>query len=48
LKRPVTLAEIRINSKLQNMQLVKRGNRLSVMPISEKEFDEILKLRAKF
>lgn len=44
LARPITLDEIKNNSKLQNMKLVQRGNRLSVMPIEKKEFDEIVKL----
>jgi predicted RNA-binding protein with PUA-like domain len=47
LKRPVTLEEIKENSKLQNMKLVQRGNRLSVMPVNKKEFDEIIKLSNK-
>ncbi|GBD91087.1 EVE domain protein [bacterium BMS3Abin04] len=44
LKHPVTLAEIKENKKLQNMRLVQRGNRLSVMPISKQEFNEIVKM----
>lgn len=47
LSRIVTLEEIKENSKLQNMKLVKRGNRLSVMPVEKKEFDVILKLSNK-
>jgi len=47
LKRPVTLEEIKNNSKLQDMKLVQRGNRLSVMPIEKKEFNEILKISSK-
>lgn len=47
LKRPVTLEEIKESSKLQNMKLVQRGNRLSVMPVDKKEFDEIIKLSSK-
>ncbi len=43
-KNPVTLAEIKENQKLQKMRLVQRGNRLSVMPVEEKEFNEILKM----
>jgi len=43
-KRAVTLQEIKENVKLQDMRLVQRGNRLSVMPIEEKEFKEILRL----
>ena len=42
--RPVTLEEIKENSKLQNMRLVQRGNRLSVMPAEKKEFDEIVRM----
>jgi predicted RNA-binding protein with PUA-like domain len=43
----VTLAEIKANPKLSNMKLVQRGNRLSVMPISKKEFDEIVRMSKK-
>lgn len=43
-KTPATLAEIKENSKLQAMKLVQRGNRLSVMPVAKKEFNEILKM----
>lgn len=41
-KRPVTLEEIKLNPKLAKMKLVQRGNRLSVMPITKDEFEEIL------
>ena len=41
---PVTLADIKANGKLQNMKLVQRGNRLSVMPVAKPEFDEIVKM----
>ncbi len=40
----VSLAEIKANPKLQNMKLVQRGNRLSVMPITKEEFNEIVKM----
>lgn len=43
-KNPVTLAEIKQTPELQNMRLVQRGNRLSVMPVDEKEFNVILKM----
>lgn len=43
-KNPVTLTEIKKNSKLQNLLLVKRGNRLSVMPIEKKELDLLVKM----
>lgn len=41
---PVTLGEIKSNPKLKDMRLIQRGNRLSVMPVSKKELDEILKM----
>ena len=43
-KKPVPLAEIKENPKLQKMRLVQRGNRLSVIPVEKKEWDEILKM----
>ena len=43
-KDPVTLRSIKENAVLKNMKLVQRGNRLSVMPVSKKEFDTILKM----
>ena len=43
-KKPVTLQEIKKNLKLKNMRLVKKGNRLSVMPVEKFEFDEIVKM----
>ena len=42
--KPVTLNEIRKNKKLQNMKLIQRGNRLSVIPVTKQEFDEIVKM----
>lgn len=45
--RIVTLQEIKDNSKLKDMKLVQRGNRLSVMPVTKKEFDEIVKMSKK-
>ena len=43
-KRIVTLAEIKENKKLKDMKLVQKGNRLSVMPVTKKEFELIEKL----
>jgi len=43
-KHPVTLTQVKENKKLQEMKLVQRGNRLSVMPVTKTEFDEILKM----
>ncbi|MEJ5351768.1 MAG: EVE domain-containing protein [Melioribacteraceae bacterium] len=45
--KPVPLDEIRKNPKLKNMKLVQKGNRLSVMPITKDEFDEIIKMGNK-
>jgi len=43
-KKPVTLEEIKENSKLKNMRLVQKGTRLSVMPVTKEEFDEVVKM----
>lgn len=40
----VSINEMRGNKKLQNMKLLQRGNRLSVMPLSKDEFNEIIKM----
>ena|SRR5207247_3799114 len=44
LARPVTLREIKGNSRLKGIALV-RQSRLSVMPLREAEFREIVKIR---
>jgi predicted RNA-binding protein with PUA-like domain len=43
LKRPVTLVEIKANVKFKNFELV-RIPRLSVMPVPETLWDEIIKM----
>ena len=43
-KKPVKLEEIKVNQKLAKMRLVQRGNRLSVMPVTKDEHEEILKI----
>ncbi len=43
-KNPVTLEAIRNSAKLKKMKLVQKGNRLSVMPVSKAEFDEVVKM----
>lgn len=43
LKQPVTLAQIKKENILQNIALVRQG-RLSVMPLSNIEFDKILEM----
>ncbi|MEO8042191.1 MAG: EVE domain-containing protein [Acidobacteriota bacterium] len=42
-RNPVTLAAIKANPKLSEMKLV-RLSRLSVSPVTEKEFDEIVEM----
>ena len=44
LPRPVTLKEIKQNPQLQNMMLVRRGMRLSIMPVEKEEWDEVISL----
>lgn len=44
LPRVVTLAEAKVDERLQDMSLVQRGNRLSVQPVRENEFRVILQL----
>lgn len=44
LERPVTLSEIRKNKKLQGMQILAKGNRLSVITITKVEYEEILRI----
>ena len=41
-KHIITLEQIKQNPFLETMQLVKRGNRLSVMPVSTEEWQTIL------
>lgn len=42
-KRPVPLEELKKSPKLKNMRLVQKGNRLSVMPVTKEEFDEVVR-----
>jgi predicted RNA-binding protein with PUA-like domain len=44
LKKPVTLTAIKMQSSLKQMRLIQRGSRLSVMPVTAKEWNTILKL----
>ena len=41
-KRTITLEELKNMSKLKDMPLVRRGNRLSIMPVTEKQWNAIL------
>lgn len=44
LKRVITLTELKNHQNLSELQLVKRGNRLSIMPISAEHWNYILSL----
>lgn len=43
-KRVISLAELKQCEKLENMQLVRKGNRLSIMPIQSDEWNYILSM----
>lgn len=44
--RMISLAELKSNPHLQNLAVVRKGNRLSVLPVSEKDWQAILKMEA--
>jgi predicted RNA-binding protein with PUA-like domain len=44
LKRVITLDELKNHAKLAEMALLRKGNRLSVMPVDAKDWQYILKL----
>ena len=46
-KHTIPLAELKANPALKDMQLIQRGNRLSVMPVSASEWKQILKMETK-
>lgn len=43
-KRPVSLADIKADPALRNMEIARRGSRLSVTPVTAKEFERIEEL----
>jgi predicted RNA-binding protein with PUA-like domain len=43
-KSPVSLAALRQNKELEEMLLLRKGQRLSIQPVSEKEFEIVVKL----
>ena len=45
--RPVTLQEIKENPRLQDMLLVRKGMRLSIQPVSEQEWAEVVSMGAQ-
>ena len=42
LKRTITLESLKNNPALADMALVRKGNRLSIMPVTKEEWNEIL------
>jgi predicted RNA-binding protein with PUA-like domain len=46
LSRTITLKELKLHPELAGMALLRRGNRLSIMPVSEEEWHYIISLEA--
>jgi predicted RNA-binding protein with PUA-like domain len=44
LKRIITLTELKTHKQLEGMALVQRGNRLSIMPVTPRQWEYILAL----
>jgi len=44
LKDPITLAALKQNPALKGMTLLQRGNRLSILPVTAKEWNTILRM----
>ena len=42
LSKPVTLADVKANPKLKDMLLIRKGQRLSIQPVTREEYDEII------
>jgi len=42
--QPVTLADLRAEKKLNTMLVLKRGQRLSIQPVTAKEYAQVLKM----
>lgn len=47
LKRVITLRELKSYKTLADMRLVQKGSRLSIMPVTKRQWDFILKLEDK-
>lgn len=43
-KQIISLDDLRNNSKLQDMMVIKKGQRLSIQPVSAKDFSTVLKI----
>ncbi len=44
-KNIISLQQLKANPKLEGMRLLQKGNRLSIMPVTKKEWDIINKMR---
>ncbi len=44
LKRVITLSELKVHPELTDLPLLRRGHRLSIMPVSRQQWDYILTL----
>ena len=44
LEGPVDLPDLQANPKLKDMRVVQRGQRLSVQPVTQAEFEEVLRM----
>jgi predicted RNA-binding protein with PUA-like domain len=47
MKETILLSEIKQNPFLKELRLVRRGNRLSVMPVTAKEWKAIIKMEKR-
>ena len=43
-RQPILLTTLKHNPALKNMKLLRRGNRLSILPVTAKEWNTILKM----
>ena len=46
-KEEISLDDIKNSKKLQDMQVIKKGQRLSIQPVEAKDFKELLKMAEK-
>lgn len=47
LPRTITLKELKLHPQLEELVLLRRGNRLSIMPVSQEHWDFILSLETR-
>lgn len=47
IKEPISLSELKLDPKLEGMYVRRKGDRLSIQPVSKKHFDYILKIAEK-